>query len=214
MNSFDSFRQNSAENQNSCHVLSALCPLFYEAWRTCAAAAAFPVPQRFARGMLLGMFLSLLSPARVKEMGSYAEPPPANEIWWEDDDGDWLPNFMDFYPADPANNTAFWNGADERMVFDSMEQKALAYAVGTTQNWTAAPASAWGGAWLLHSKDRNHPWAVKLFRATRPYERERGCCLRLAERKEDSARRFAVPSYLHHGIVASQTAFSSRLICR
>lgn len=96
-----------------------------------------------------------------------------------------------------------------------MEQKALAYAVGHHADLDGSPGfGVDGSVWLLHSKDRNHPWAVKLFRATRPYERERDCCLCLAERKVDPVRGFAVPSYLHHGIVASQTAFSSRLVCR
>lgn len=97
--------------------------------------------------LLLGMFLSLLPPVRVEEMGSYAEPPSANEIWWGDADGGWLPNFMDFHPADPANNTAFWNGEDERMVFDSMEQKALACAVGHHAELDGSPASAWMAAY-------------------------------------------------------------------
>lgn len=99
----------------------------------------------------MGMFPSLLPPVRVRveEMDSYAKPPPANEIWWGDGDGDWLPNFMDSHPADPANNTAFWNGEDERMVFDSMEQKAPAYAVVHHAKQDSSPASAWTVAYGL-----------------------------------------------------------------
>lgn len=85
------------------------------------------------------------------------------------------------------------------MVFDSMEQKALDYAgdrqaeLGDNLGFGVD-----GSVWLLHSKDRNHPWAVKLFRSTKPYERERDCYLRLAESQTESVRGFAIPAHLHH----------------
>ncbi|MFO1483832.1 MAG: hypothetical protein U1F71_10780 [Verrucomicrobiaceae bacterium] len=85
------------------------------------------------------------------------------------------------------------------MVFDSMEQKALAYA-GSRQSELGDNLGYGvdGSVWLLHGKDRNLPWAVKLFRAAKPYERERDCYLRLREEQVESVRGFAVPAYLHH----------------
>lgn len=80
-----------------------------------------------------------------------------------------------------------------------MEQRALAYAesrrieLGDNLGFGVD-----GSVWLLYSKDRNHPWAVKLFRTGKPYQRERDCYLRLAERAVESVRGFAIPAHLHH----------------
>lgn len=85
------------------------------------------------------------------------------------------------------------------MVFDSMEQKALAYAASRhTELGDSLGFGVDGSVWLLHGKDRNHPWAVKLFRSAKPYERERDCYLRLHELQVESVRGFAAPAYLHH----------------
>ena len=52
------------------------------------------------------------------------------------------------------------------MVFDSMEQKALGYAGSRQAELSDNLGSGVDrNVWLLHSKDRNHPWAVKLFRS-------------------------------------------------
>jgi hypothetical protein len=85
------------------------------------------------------------------------------------------------------------------MVFDSMEEKARGYAGSRhAELGDSLGFGVDGSVWLLHSKDRNHPWAVKLFRASKPYQRERDCYLRLFECKVESVRGFAVPAYLHH----------------
>ena len=85
------------------------------------------------------------------------------------------------------------------MVFDSMEQKALAYAASRhAELGDSLGFGVDGSVWLLHGKDRNHPWAVKLFRSSKPYERERDCYLRLHELQVETVRGFAVPAYLHH----------------
>ena len=52
------------------------------------------------------------------------------------------------------------------MVFDSMEQKALGDAESRQAELSDNLGLGVNGrVWLLHSKDRNHPWAVKLFRS-------------------------------------------------
>jgi hypothetical protein len=63
---------------------------------------------------------------------------------------------------------------------------------------TASASGVDGSVWLSYSKDRNLPWAVKLFRSMKAYERARDCYLRLAEFKVESVRGFAIPAYLHH----------------
>lgn len=85
------------------------------------------------------------------------------------------------------------------MVFDSMEQRALAFAGSRcAELGDSLGFGVDGSVWLLHSKDRIHPWAVKLFRSAKPYRRERDCYQRLAELKVDSVRGFAIPALLHH----------------
>ena len=68
------------------------------------------------------------------------------------------------------------------MVFDSMEQKALAYAESRhAELGDSLGFGVDGSVWLLHSKERIQQWAAKLFRADKPYRRERDCYLRLHE---------------------------------
>ena len=75
------------------------------------------------------------------------------------------------------------------MVFDSMEQRALAYAASCrAELGDSLGFGVDGSVWLLHSKERNHPWAVKLFRSDKPYRRERDCYLRLHELRVESVR--------------------------
>jgi hypothetical protein len=85
------------------------------------------------------------------------------------------------------------------MVFDSMEQKALAYAASShAELGDSLGFGVDGSVWLLHSKERIQPWAVKLFRADKPYQRERDCYLRLCELNVEGVRGFAIPAYLNH----------------
>lgn len=80
-----------------------------------------------------------------------------------------------------------------------MEQKALAYAESRqVELGDNLGFGVDGSVWLLHSKSRYDAWAVKLFRAAKPYRRERDCYLRLAEKQVESVRGFAIPAYLHH----------------
>ncbi|MBL9130257.1 MAG: hypothetical protein JNG86_03605 [Verrucomicrobiaceae bacterium] len=85
------------------------------------------------------------------------------------------------------------------MVLDSMEQKALAYA-GTRGAMLGDNLGFGvdGSAWIMHGKNRNHPWAVKLFRHEKPYRLEKACYLRLQESRIETIRRFAIPAYLSH----------------
>ncbi|MBL9178696.1 MAG: hypothetical protein JNM65_11585, partial [Verrucomicrobiaceae bacterium] len=112
---------------------------------------------RFARGMLLlGMFLSMLPPVRLRaEDEAPAEPPPVNDTWWGDvwrwvdggqqwfalqnvgqwgdDDGDDIPNGLDPYPWDASNNTGWLRASN--VWSDAVLHETWEWAYAADRSW-------------------------------------------------------------------------------